>query len=305
MARADRKELSEHDQANGGGAAATVPPRVVVAYGSTYGTTEAVAQRLAATLEVELGRTVTLADVAWTEPGEIALHDVMILGSSTWDHGQLQADWEAAVDRFVAHDLRGRRVAVFGCGDLAGYPETFGDALGILRDRASAAGAEPFGRVAATELGFAVSDVSGSQASDGEHLAGLLLDDAEDDQTRDARTDAWAALLAHEIRRRALHAKGAPDRDKLRRQLVRRTLAGLLDDHPGVLDVLARHGADRRSASRHEVATLVPLRALLAGLCAVDDPVATLDDVVEHVRDEILSRNGSDAAPGRESLSTS
>lgn len=197
MAGSDRQGLS--DASARGGAPTGAPPHVVVAYGSTFGTTEEIARLVADGLEARLGRRPLLADVAWTDVAEIVCHDVLVLGSSTWDVGELQSDWETAVVALEAADLRGRRVAVFGCGDYAGYPETFGDALGILRRRATAAGAAPIGAIPLRSLGFDPDTFEAHEVRAGHDLVGLLLDDDEDDAARAAYVDAWCDGLAREI----------------------------------------------------------------------------------------------------------
>lgn len=139
---------------------------VVVAYGSTFGTTEKIARQIADALAVRTGRRPTLADVAWTGMPEIVQHDVLILGSSTWGEGELQPAWDVALDALSASDLRGRRVAVFGCGDRAGYPDTF----------------------------------DATKVRDGDDLVGLIVDDGEDDDARVAHVAWWCDLLTSEWR---------------------------------------------------------------------------------------------------------
>jgi flavodoxin I len=206
VARPDRQALSgpiaaapSEVAAAGAADVASPVPSVAVAYGSTFGTTEEVARHVAARLGARLGREPALLDVGWTDAATIAGHDVLVLGSSTWDVGHLQADWEARVDELAGRDLRGRRVAVFGCGDARGYPDTFGDALGILRERLRAAGAEPFGEVPMRDLGLDPGTFAATLAREGDHLVGLLLDDDEDDERRAAATDAWCDRLAREL----------------------------------------------------------------------------------------------------------
>lgn len=308
MARSHRQGLSPADVR--GGAPTGAPPRVVVAYGSTFGTTEEIARRVVDGLEARLGRRPTLADVAWTDMAEIVRHDVLVLGSSTWDVGQLQVDWDAAVGALSASDLRGRRVAVFGCGDRAGYPETFGDALGILRRHAASAGADLIGALSMRSLGFDPETFEALEARDGDELIGLLLDDQDDDAVRVARVDAWCQRLARAIGDDATPGShvdaddrgdaGAGDeagrgeerseRTSIHRRLLRRTLADLLACHPGARTVLRDHGVNLRVALRHELAQGVPLRVLIGSLCPVDDRDATLEALVSHVYDRTRDR---------------
>jgi len=173
-------------------------PRVVVAYGSTFGATEEIARQVAGALAARTGRRPLLADVAWTDMTRIVRYDVLILGSSTWNEGELQPAWDGAIDGLVQSDLRGRRVAVFGCGDRFGYPDTFGDALGILRRHARAAGAETIGALPMDRLGYDPDAFEAGEVRDGDDLVGLIVDDEIDDDARAAHVAWWCELLTRE-----------------------------------------------------------------------------------------------------------
>ena len=173
-------------------------PRVVVAYGSTFGTTEELARQLADALAARTGRWPALADVAFDDMERIVGHDVLILGSSTWDQGELQPAWDGAIEGLVQSDLRGRRVAVFGCGDRAGYPDTFGDALAILRRHARTAGAEPIGAFPMHRLGYDPNAFAAGEVRNGDELVGLIVDDEIDDDARAAHVAWWCELLTRE-----------------------------------------------------------------------------------------------------------
>ena len=50
----------------------------------------------------------------------ISSYDLVLLGSSTWGWGELQDEWEEAIDQLKDTDLSGRKVGVFGSGDQMG-----------------------------------------------------------------------------------------------------------------------------------------------------------------------------------------
>ena len=60
---------------------------VIVVYGSTTGTTEDVAGRIASKIGA------TAIPVSDFNGDVIAANDVLVLGSSTWGCGELQDDW--------------------------------------------------------------------------------------------------------------------------------------------------------------------------------------------------------------------
>lgn len=243
-------------------------PTIAVAFGSTFGTTEEVARRVAASLGARLGWEPALLDVGWTDAATLARHDVLVLGSSTWDVGHLQADWEARIDELARHDMRGRRVAVFGCGDGRGYPDTFGDALGILRERMRAAGAAPFGEIPMRDLGLDPDAFAATLARDGDRLVGLLLDDDEDDDRRAVATDAWCDRLARDLlagdlladdRTAGGSAEPTSEGDPTANDDVR--VSALLAASDDVLPLLIRYGFEplRNPAMRAALAPTVTL----------------------------------------------
>ena len=100
-------------------------------FGSTMGTTEAVAADIAKQLGVADADVHNVAD---TPAGEVQKYDLLVLGSSTWGAGELQDDWYGFLDQLKAQDLSGKKVALFGCGDSGSYPDTFCDAVGLIYD---------------------------------------------------------------------------------------------------------------------------------------------------------------------------
>mgnify|MGYP000379341182 CR=1 FL=1 len=85
-------------------------------FGSTMGTTEAVAADIAKQLGVADADVHNVAD---KPAGEVQKYDLLVLGSSTWGAGELQDDWYGFLAQLKAQDLSGKKVALFGCGDLS------------------------------------------------------------------------------------------------------------------------------------------------------------------------------------------
>ena len=79
-------------------------------FGSTMGTTEAVAADIAKQLGVADADVHNVAD---TPAGEVQKSDLLVLGSSTWGAGELQDDWYGFLDQLKAQDLSGKKVALF------------------------------------------------------------------------------------------------------------------------------------------------------------------------------------------------
>ena len=81
-------------------------------YGSSTGTTEDIAKRIAAKLGVDASN---LYDVAKASPSDLAGYEVLILGSSTWGAGDLQDDWYDFLAKIKKLDLSGKFVAIVVC----------------------------------------------------------------------------------------------------------------------------------------------------------------------------------------------
>ena len=154
-------------------------------YGSSTGMTEALAGRIAEKLGIDSSDVHNVADASADAVGN---YDLLLLGSSTWGAGELQDDWYSFVDELKTKDLSGKRVAFFGCGDSESFPDTFCDALGILRDELAGTGCTFVGAYAPED--YAVTD--SSVCRDG-LFVGLAADETNESDKTDARIDRWTA----------------------------------------------------------------------------------------------------------------
>ena len=158
-------------------------------YGSTTGTTEAVARDIAGQLGVAAA---DVHDVAGTSADETDKYDLLVLGSSTWGCGELQDDWYGFLDALTAKDLGGKRVALFGCGDSGSYPDTFCDAIGLIREGLAATGCTFVGDYEPEGYGAVNSRVCAAG-----RFVGLAVDESEPEKT-DGRVAAWCRSIKSE-----------------------------------------------------------------------------------------------------------
>lgn len=161
--------------------------RTGIFYGSTMGTTEALAKQIAQKLNV---RSADIYNVAEVSADQVMDYDLLLLGSSTWGVGDLQDDWYGFVDQLKNKDLTGKRVAFFGCGDSASYPDTFCDALSVLYDDLSGTGCVFVGAYVPED--YTVTD--SAVCRDGKFI-GLAVDDVNESDKTEDRIDAWIANL--------------------------------------------------------------------------------------------------------------
>ena len=92
--------------------------KIAVFYGSTTCYTEMVAEKIQVLLSSDPAlpahSSVTLHNLKTQPMALMADYDVLILGISTWDFGELQEDWEAHWDEINQLDLTGKIVALYG-----------------------------------------------------------------------------------------------------------------------------------------------------------------------------------------------
>ncbi|KAK3604005.1 hypothetical protein CHS0354_026804 [Potamilus streckersoni] len=111
--------------------------KIGIFYGSTTGNTEAVAEQI----QNILGKSVVdIFDVESASAEDVEKYDNLIFGIPTWNIERLQEDWEdfiLLIEKGTV-SLKNKKIAFFGAGDQEGYPDTFGDAIGIVYDIVSA-----------------------------------------------------------------------------------------------------------------------------------------------------------------------
>ena len=148
-------------------------------YGTTTGKTESAAE----IIQQEFGSSVvTLHDIGDASESDFADYEYLIIGSPTWDIGELQSDWDGFFEELDNIDFSGKKVAYFGTGDQVGYAENFQDAMGILEEKISSLGGKTVGHWSTD--GY---DHEASKADKGGKFVGLALDDDNQSELTEPR----------------------------------------------------------------------------------------------------------------------
>ena len=71
-------------------------------YGSSTGTTEGIAKRIAEKLGVE---DKDIHDVYNASPADVAPYEILLLGCSTWGAGDLQDDWDSYLGKLKKYSV--------------------------------------------------------------------------------------------------------------------------------------------------------------------------------------------------------
>ncbi|MEM9461341.1 MAG: flavodoxin [Myxococcota bacterium] len=168
--------------------------KIAIIYGSTTGNTceaaEAIERELEDVVEACL-------DVDTIELDKLKEYDVVLVGVPTWDVGNIQESWDAKLGSAGDLDLTGLRIALFGHGDQEGYPFSFQDALGLVRN-------DMLERGAIADIGWWPNegydyDDSLALIEDGKYFVGLALDEHNQDEMTEERIKAWCVQLRKEL----------------------------------------------------------------------------------------------------------
>ena len=157
----------------------------IVVFGSSTGTCEAIAEKIAQKLGSEA------IDVQNRTADVVNNNQNLILGTSTWGAGELQDDWYDGLKVLQGADLSGKTIALFGCGDCESYGDTFVGGIGELFNALKTSGATFVGAVDIDGYTFGDSEA----VIDGKFV-GLPLDDVNEDDKTDARIEAWIAAIS-------------------------------------------------------------------------------------------------------------
>lgn len=157
--------------------------KTCIIYGSSTGTCQAIAEKIAEKLGVD---SADVFDVANIDVNTTDAYQNLLLGTSTWGAGELQDDWYDGLETLKKANLSGKTIALFGCGDCESYGDTFCAALAEIYDGLKDSGAKFVGSVSTD--GYTYED--SAAVVDGKFI-GLALDDVNEDGQTDSRIDAW------------------------------------------------------------------------------------------------------------------
>lgn len=162
-------------------------------YGSTTCYTEIAAEKI----QAELGEDrVDLNNIKDVSLADINQYDILILGISTWDYGELQEDWESHWEEFATINLTNKIVALYGMGDQIGYTDWFQDALGMLHEVVEAQGGHTIGYWPNQGYEFAASK---ALTADKSQFVGLALDEDNQYDKSDERISQWCQQVNQEL----------------------------------------------------------------------------------------------------------
>lgn len=157
--------------------------KIALIYSFNTKKTTKVAEKIAKHFEKEQIELVNAEDI--TEEKFLSFEN-FIIGSATWFDGELPNHWDEFVPAIKSFNVKGKTFALFGLGDQNGYPENFGDAIGILADLFEERGGKIIGFTSVDGYSF-----ESSAARRENQFTGLMIDFENQNKLTDSRIKSW------------------------------------------------------------------------------------------------------------------
>lgn len=162
-------------------------------YGSSTCYTEIAAEKIQAFIGADI---VDLFNIKNTPISKVKDYDILILGISTWDYGELQEDWGALWQDLESINVNNKIIAIYGLGDQQGYGEWFIDAVGLLHNELLAQKPLFIGYWPVEGYQFTASKALLPEQT---YFMGLALDEDSQYEQSDLRIKTWCLQILEEI----------------------------------------------------------------------------------------------------------
>jgi len=166
--------------------------KAMLLYSTTTGNTETAAGYIAAATGLEA------TDIGDASVDDIKAADSLIIGAPTWHTGADSERSGTAWDEFLygdltGIDLSGKKVAIFGMGDQAGYADNYCDAMDELESCFKKQGAEIVG--AWPTEGYEHEE---SKSVRGDNFVGCAFDEDNQPDESEGRAQKWVEQIKGE-----------------------------------------------------------------------------------------------------------
>lgn len=162
----------------------------VIVYGTFGGATEEVAQDVADALDGA-----ELFEANEVSESDLEGLDLLVLGASTWNSGDVPTDMEEFIEKFAEWNVNIPVAAIFGLGDQDGYGDTFANGMAVIAEALRKKDIKLVGKWPVAGYNF-----EASRSQEGEYFVGLALDqDNQYDETAD-RIETWGKQVLDAVK---------------------------------------------------------------------------------------------------------
>lgn len=127
-------------------------------------------------------------------PEKFSEYNLLILGAPTWFDGELSCYWDELIPAIEDIKFKNLKVAIFGNGDQIQYPDSFGDAVGLLAEVFESSGAKIIGQTSTTGFTF-----DSSKALKNNKFVGLVLDFENQHTKNQERIENWVKEINSQL----------------------------------------------------------------------------------------------------------
>lgn len=168
-------------------------------FGTDSGTTRLIAKKMAKKLGELADKPLNVNRISVED---MLAYDALILGTPTYGEGQLPSrstgvkdgSWEEFLPELCAHDLTGKKIALYGLGDQDKYGHRFANGMFELYSRLKNAGATLIGDWPTEGYEFSES----KSVIDG-RFVGLVIDNSNQGLLTDERIENWLSQIKDEM----------------------------------------------------------------------------------------------------------
>lgn len=164
--------------------------KIALIYGFNANKSANVAKKIAELM----GDSVVELNAETLSPEDFGSYSSFILGVPTWFDGELPNYWDEFVPALEDMDLKGKKFAIYGLGDQAGYPENFVDAIGLMAGILEAQGGKVIGFTSTSGYTF-----ERSKGVRGQQFTGLAIDTNNQPAQNKQRIVKWVEQLKGEF----------------------------------------------------------------------------------------------------------
>lgn len=166
-------------------------------YGPLGGSTEKVAQKVAAALGNENVDLIPIKESKATdvEKYENVIFGMSTIGKETWDADKPANDWDLFLPELQKIDYSNKIIAMFGLGDQVTYDLHFVDSLGLVAEEILPKGAKIIGRVSTDGYDFRESE-----ALYDDEFIGLPVNEDFEPELTDERVNNWVEKIKTEFK---------------------------------------------------------------------------------------------------------
>ncbi len=167
--------------------------KIILIYGPEKGSTEKVAQKIAAAIGNEQ---VELVSASKASQEKIEKSKKLIFGCSTigrdsWNGKHVEMGWDSLIFKLEEIDFTGKTVALFGLGNHIFYPENFVDTMGAIGKIVAGQKANLVGEW--STAGYEYTDSQAINAN--KNFVGLAIDEDNEPELTDERIEKWVKQI--------------------------------------------------------------------------------------------------------------